>query len=455
MDTETTWHGEYGPYRQSMRKEIYQAYAKYLLEQGKAYPCFATAEELEEMRKTQEVAGVKPGYYGVWAKYRNLTVEEAAEKIKNGEHYIIRLRSNGSEERKIKVHDVIKGNVIFPENDQDIVIIKADGLPTYHFAHLVDDHFMGTTTITRGEEWLSSLPIHLELFEAMGWKAPDYAHLPVIMKVDENGNRRKLSKRKDQEAAVSYFIEHGYPVEGIIKYLLTIANSNFEEWLRANPKEDVSKFNFTFEKMSLDGALFDLPKLRNISKDVLSYLDAPTISKNATEYAQKYDPKLYNLISKDPAKFEKIMNIERNQEHPRKDYDVYSDIYEKIKFFDCDIYDELFENTELPFNPFIDKNIIKTILVEFKDSLNLDQEESSWFDSLKNLGAKHGFALSFKEYKKDKEHFIGHVGDVAEMVRIALTTSKNSPNLFQSMKILGKEEVSRRIDKTLNSKVLA
>lgn len=207
--------------------------------------------------------------------------------------------------------------------------------------------------------------------------------------------------------------------------------------------------------MSLDGALFDLPKLRNISKDVLSYLDAPTISKNATEYAQKYDPKLYNLISKDPAKFEKIMNIERNQEHPRKDYDVYSDIYEKIKFFDCDIYDELFENTELPFNPFIDKNIIKTILVEFKDSLNLDQEESSWFDSLKNLGAKHGFALSFKEYKKDKEHFIGHVGDVAEMVRIALTTSKNSPNLFQSMKILGKEEVSRRIDKTLNSKVLA
>ena len=208
----------------------------------------------------------------------------------------------------------------------------------------------------------------------------------------------------------------------------------------ANPKEDVSKFNFTFEKMSLDGALFDLPKLRNISKDVLSYLDAPTISKNATEYAQKYDPKLYNLISKDPAKFEKIMNIERNQEHPRKDYDVYSD---------------LFENTELPFNPFIDKNIIKTILVEFKDSLNLDQEESSWFDSLKNLGAKHGFALSFKEYKKDKEHFIGHVGDVAEMVRIALTTSKNSPNLFQSMKILGKEEVSRRIDKTLNSKVLA
>lgn len=447
--------GIYGPYVQSKRADIYKIVIKELIRRGRAYPCFCSQEDLNLLRQTQEANKVIPGYYGLYAKCRYYTPDQAAELIKQGKPYVIRFHSLGDHTKYIKVHDLIRGDLNLSQNDQDIVIMKSDGLPTYHFAHLVDDHFMGTTTITRGEEWLSSLPIHLELFEAMGWKAPDYAHLPVIMKVDENGNRRKLSKRKDQEAAVSYFIEHGYPVEGIIKYLLTIANSNFEEWLRANPKEDVSKFNFTFEKMSLDGALFDLPKLRNISKDVLSYLDAPTISKNATEYAQKYDPKLYNLISKDPAKFEKIMNIERNQEHPRKDYDVYSDIYEKIKFFDCDIYDELFENTELPFNPFIDKNIIKTILVEFKDSLNLDQEESSWFDSLKNLGAKHGFALSFKEYKKDMEHFIGHVGDVAEMVRIALTTSKNSPNLFQSMKILGKEEVSRRIDKTLNSKVLA
>ena len=404
--------GIYGPYVQSKRADIYKIVIKELIRRGRAYPCFCSQEDLNLLRQTQEANKVIPGYYGLYAKCRYYTPDQAAELIKQGKPYVIRFHSLGDHTKYIKVHDLIRGDLNLSQNDQDIVIMKSDGLPTYHFAHLVDDHFMGTTTITRGEEWLSSLPIHLELFEAMGWKAPDYAHLPVIMKVDENGNRRKLSKRKDQEAAVSYFIEHGYPVEGIIKYLLTIANSNFEEWLRANPKEDVSKFNFTFEKMSLDGALFDLPKLRNISKDVLSYLDAPTISKN-------------------------------------------SDIYEKIKFFDCDIYDELFENTELPFNPFIDKNIIKTILVEFKDSLNLDQEESSWFDSLKNLGAKHGFALSFKEYKKDKEHFIGHVGDVAEMVRIALTTSKNSPNLFQSMKILGKEEVSRRIDKTLNSKVLA
>ena len=217
MDTETTWHGEYGPYRQSMRKEIYQAYAKYLLEQGKAYPCFATAEELEEMRKTQEVAGVKPGYYGVWAKYRNLTVEEAAEKIKNGEHYIIRLRSNGSEERKIKVHDVIKGNVIFPENDQDIVIIKADGLPTYHFAHAVDDHLMHTTHVIRGDEWLSSVPIHVQLFQMLGFKAPKYAHTATILKND-NGNKRKISKRKDPEASANYYKEIGIPVEAVKEY---------------------------------------------------------------------------------------------------------------------------------------------------------------------------------------------------------------------------------------------
>ena len=442
--------GSYGPYVQSKRADIYKVVIKELIKMGRAYPCFCSSEDLNLLRTTQEANKVIPGYYGLYAKCRNYSVDELATMIKEGKPYVIRFKSMGDHTKYVRVHDLIRGDLNLSQNDQDIVIMKSDGLPTYHFAHLVDDHYMGTTTITRGEEWLSSLPIHLELFESIGWKAPEYAHLPVIMKVDENGNRRKLSKRKDAEAAVSYFIEKGYPIEGIIKYLLTIANSNFEEWLRANPKANVADFKFTFEKMSLDGALFDLPKLRNISKEVLAYKDVETICKEAYEYASKYDSDLLAFINKQEDLFKKIMNIERNQEHPRKDYDVYSDIFNKIKFFDSDIYNQMLDSTELPFNPFIEKDLIKNVLKEFVDNLDLNQDEQSWFNSMKELGSKYGFANSVKEYKKNAEQFKGHVGDVAEMVRICITTSKNSPNLYQTLSILTLDEVKRRVNLVLS-----
>ena len=267
MVSEEEWNGNYGPYKQSLRKEIYQSYAKFLLEQGKAYPCFCSQEELNEIRAKQEAAKIRPGYYGVWAKYRNLSVQDAIEKIKNGEPYIIRFKSQGREDKKIKHKDVIKGNIEFPENDQDIVIIKADGLPTYHFAHAIDDHLMGTTHVTRGDEWLSSVPLHLQLFYELGFRAPKYAHTPTLLKND-NGNKRKISKRKDPEAAASYYIEEGIPADAVKEYLLNIANSSFENWRRANSDKDIYDFDFHLNKMSVSGALFDMVKLLDVSKIV-------------------------------------------------------------------------------------------------------------------------------------------------------------------------------------------
>ena len=263
------WIGEYGPYKQTLRKDIYQAYAKYLLQQGKAYPCFASQEELDEMRAKQEAAKVRPGYYGIWAKYRNLSIDEAAEKIKNGEDYIIRFKSPGREDRKIKHKDAIKGNVEFPENDTDVVIIKADGLPTYHFAHAIDDHLMRTTLVMRGDEWLSSVPLHLQLFQELGFKAPKYAHTATLLKND-NGNKRKISKRKDLEASVDYYLKEGIPNLAVKEYLMNIANSNFENWRKQNKGVDISEFKFELNKMNVSGALFDVIKLLDVSKNVIS-----------------------------------------------------------------------------------------------------------------------------------------------------------------------------------------
>ena len=287
--------GEYGPYKQSLRKEIYQAYAKYLIEQGKAYPCFCTSEELEEMRAKQEAAKVRPGYYGVWAKYRTLTLDEAIEKIKNGEKYIFRLKSMGNEERKIKHKDVIKGNVDFPENDQDIVIIKADGLPTYHFAHAIDDHLMHTTLVVRGEEWLSSVPTHLQLFSTLGFKTPKYAHIPTIMKMDGE-SRRKLSKRKDPEANVAYYSEEGIPKESVLEYLLNIANSNFEIWRKQNQDKNLYEFDFQINKMGVSGALFDMVKMLDVSKNVISRMNAEEIYENVSKWANEFDEELTQML---------------------------------------------------------------------------------------------------------------------------------------------------------------
>lgn len=436
--------GSYGPYKQSERASIYRVVIKYLIEIGRAYPCFCTSEDLDALRKDQEIKKLTPGYYGEFAKCRNISVDEAYERIKNGEHYVIRFKSNGNHENKIKVHDLIRGDLELSENDQDIVILKSDGLPTYHFAHAVDDHFMRTNCVTRGEEWLSSLPIHIELFNTLGFELPSYAHLPVIMKLD-NGNRRKLSKRKDDEAAVSYFLKDGYPVEALIEYLLTIANSNFEEWKAEHKTTSNDEFKLTFEKMSLDGALFDIMKLKFISKEILSRMTKEEITNRAYEWAKIYDEKLLHLIDLDRNYFMSIMNIEREKENPRKDYEKFSDIFNAIKFFYKDYYLELMQN-ELPFNPFIEKSVIKSLLKEFIDTLDLSLDEQNWFNSLKELGKKFGFAESNKIYKQNKDQYIGHVGDVAEILRITFTSSKQSPNLYYVLQILGKEQLKERID---------
>ena len=371
--------GAYGPYKQSQRSDIYNTVIKHLISIGRAYPCFCSAEELAALRAEQEAKKEIPGYYGKYAKYRDLPVDEAIAKINNGDSYIIRFKSMGDHNNKVSFHDEIKGDLELTENDQDIVILKGDGLPTYHFAHLVDDHFMRTTHITRGEEWLSSLPIHLELFDTMGFERPKYAHLPVIMKV-ENGNRRKLSKRKDEEAAVSYFLEQGYPKYGFIEYLLTIANSNYEAWRDQNLDKDFYDFKLQFDKMSLDGALFDIAKVANISKERMAYKKANVLAEEVKAWAKEYNLEFYNKIISDEDFFISILNIEREKEKPRKDYAKYSDIYPIISFFYDDVYNAI-DKDNLEWNPERDKNIIKAVLAEYIENLDLSLNEEDWFNT--------------------------------------------------------------------------
>lgn len=439
--------GAYGPYKQSQRSDIYNTVIKHLISIGRAYPCFCSAEELAALRAEQEANKEIPGYYGKYAKYRNLSVDEAIAKINNGDSYIIRFKSMGDHNNKVSFHDEIKGDLELTENDQDIVILKGDGLPTYHFAHLVDDHFMRTTHITRGEEWLSSLPIHLELFDTMGFERPKYAHLPVIMKV-ENGNRRKLSKRKDEEAAVSYFLEQGYPKYGFIEYLLTIANSNYEAWRDQNLDKDFYDFKLQFDKMSLDGALFDIAKVANISKERMAYKKADVLAEEVKSWAKEYNQEFYNKIIADEDFFISILNIEREKEKPRKDYAKYSDIYPIISFFYDDVYDAI-DKDNLEWNPERDKNIIKAVLAEYIENLDLSLNEEDWFNTVKELSVKHGFAPNNKEYKKNPEAFSGSAGDVPEFLRISLAGRKTAPNLYFIQQILGKDKVVSRINEIL------
>lgn len=441
--------GQYGPYKQSNRAQIYKIVIKDFIKRGLAYPCFCSSEDLTMLRAYQEKNKLNPGYYGEYAKCSTLSPKVAMEKIQNGEPYVIRFRSQGNYQNKVKITDLIRGNLELAQNDQHIVILKSDGLPTYHFAHLVDDHFMRTTHVTRGEEWLPSLPIHYELFDAAGWKRPNYAHLPVIMKLD-NGNRRKLSKRKDPEASVSYFLENGYPVEGILEYLVTIANSNFEEWRLQNMSADIFTFPLSFDKMTLDGALFDLAKVENICKERLSRLNKEEFTNKAYAFAIEYDEQLKNLIERNPEFFKSIINIEREKENPRKDYTTYKDIYPIISFFYNDLYDALLDTTELPFNyERFTKDTIIYVLETFKSNMGLEYDEEGWFNNLKETTSKCGFCPNVKEYKKNKEAYLGHVGDISEMIRLAFSTRKNTPNPYFVLQILGEKEVARRIDKVI------
>ena len=437
---ETEEIGSYGPYKQSLRKEIYQAYAKYLLAQGKAYLCFCTPEDLEQMRLKQETAKVRTGYYGVWATCRKLSVEEMAEKVKKGEAFIVRFKSPGREDRKIKHHDVIKGNVDFPENDQDIVIIKADGLPTYHFAHLVDDHLMRTTHVIRSDEWLSSVPLHLQLFQEFGFKAPKYAHIAPIMKND-NGNKRKLSKRKDPEAAVEYYKQEGIPSDAVKEYLLNIASSSFENWRRQNPELPIEDFDLQLNKMSVSGALFDMIKLLDVSKSIISRYTAERVYEEAFKWANKYDEELKEILT-DKEYALKVFGIERGNKKPRKDIAKWSDVKENIIY----MYDK--NILKYPYQVINEKEDIKTILEAYK--FNPADDKQTWFDNIKKLAGSLGYASEVKEFKANPGMYKAHVGDVSTVLRVALTGRTNTPDMYEIMQVLGKEKVEKRFQETIS-----
>ena len=448
MITDTEEIGNYGPYKQSLRKDIYQAYAKYLIEQGKAYPCFCTPEEDEERKAKQEAAKLRTGYYGVWAKCRKLTVEEMAEKIKNGESYIIRFKSPGREDRKIKHKDVIKGNVDFPENDQDIIIIKSDGLPTYHFAHAVDDHLMRTTYVIRSDEWLSSVPLHLQLFHELGFKAPKYAHISPIMKND-NGGKRKLSKRKDPEAAVSYYKEQGIPTDAVKEYLLNIANSTFENWRRANPDKKMEEFDFQLNKMSVSGALFDMIKLLDIGKTVISKMTAEEVYEKALEWANEFDCELVEML-KNKEYALKVFGIERGNKKPRKDIAKWSDVKENIEY----MYDDKFysKTQEYPYQVISDKESIEKILKLYIEKYyDVNDDKQTWFDKIKELSVEMGYAGEVKEFKANPGKYKAHVGDVSTVLRVALTSRTNTPDMYEIMKVLGKETIEKRFEKAIEN----
>ena len=444
MISETEEIGNYGPYKQSLRKGIYQSYAKYLLEQGKAYPCFATPEELDEMRAKQEAAKVRTGYYGVWAKYRNLSLDEMAKKINAGVPYIIRFKSPGREDRKIKHKDLIKGNVDFPENDQDIIIIKSDGLPTYHFAHAVDDHLMHTTHVIRGDEWLSSVPLHLQLFQELGFKAPKYAHISPIMKND-NGNKRKLSKRKDPEAATSYYEELGIPSLAVKEYLLNIANSTFENWRRQNKDVALEEFDFKLNKMSVSGALFDMVKLQDVSKIVISKMTAEEVYEKSLEWANRHDEKLAKMLE-DKEYSLKVLGIERGNIKPRKDIAKWSDVKENIIY----MYDDKFLNEEqdYPYQVINDKNDINKILDLYMEKYYAPEDDKqTWFNKIKELAGEMGYAEEVKEFKANPGMYKAHVGDVSTVLRIALTGRTNTPDMYEIMGVLGKTSMTKRFEK--------
>lgn len=448
MISETEWKGNYGPYRQSFRKEIYQSYAKYMLQQGKAYPCFATKEELDEIRAKQEAAKIRTGYYGIWAKYRTLPLNEAAEKIKNGEEYIIRFKSQGREDKKIKHKDVIKGNVDFPENDQDVVIIKSDGLPTYHFAHVVDDHLMHTTHVTRGDEWLSSVPLHLQLFYEMGFKAPKYAHTPTILKND-NGNKRKISKRKDPEAAVSYYKEEGIPAEAVKEYLLNIANSSFENWKRANPDKSIEDFDFQLNKMSVSGALLDIVKLLDIGKTVISKMTAEEVYNKSLIWAKEYDSELAKILE-DKEYALKVFGIERGNKKPRKDIAKWSEVKENIEYmYDNKFYEDV---KEYPYQVINDKESIEQILKLYIEKyFDENDDKQTWFDKIKELAGEMGYAKEVKEFKANPDKYKAHVGDVSTVLRVALTARTNTPDMYEIMNVFGKARIQERFETAIKN----
>lgn len=434
--------GNYGPYYQSARAEIYQTYAKALVEQGLAYPCFCSADELDEIRAAQENESIK-GYWGKWAKCRDLSFEQIKANIDAGMSWTLRLKSPGELDKKCYFDDMIKGKIEMPENVQDVVLLKSDGIPTYHFAHAVDDHLMRTTHVVRGDEWISSVPIHLQLFKVLGFKPPKYAHVSPIMK-EENGGKRKLSKRKDPEAAVTYYAEEGYPQESVNEYMMTLANSNFEDWRRMNKTEPIEKFPFNLKKMSVSGALFDIVKLTDVSKNVISLMPAKKVFELSYAWAKEYQPQLAELFAQDEAKATAILNIDREGKKPRKDIAKWSDVLDYVSY----MYDETFvPNYELNGNA--TSALAVKVIEEYIKVVNLDDDKDAWFGRMKDICPLVGCTPNVKEYKAEPEKFEGHVGDVSTIIRVALTGRTNTPDLFAITALLGEDKVKARLNSAL------
>ena len=435
--------GNYGPYIQSERIEIYHAFIKKLIEMGRAYPCFCSKESLDELRKNQEEKKMRTGYYGRYAKCRNLSIEEAITRIKNGESYVIRFKSMGNYDKKFVFDDLVKGRIEFPENDQDTVIMKSDNfLPTYHFAHLVDDHLMHTTHVVRGEEWLSSVPLHIELFKTFGYKVPKYIHIPLIMKQDGD-IKRKISKRKDPEASMSFYREKGYPSLAVIESIMTIINSNYEEWHNANPDKTFIEFKFSPKKMSSSGALYDLEKLNNISRNYISKLTKDEVYNGLLKWTKEYDKEFYELITKYEDYTKSILNIEREQKKPRKDYASYSEIKNQIFY----MYDELYSPNTYEWVTITDKEEINKILNNYINKYYDITDKEVWFNNIKLLTDELGYCSNMKKYKENPNNYKGSVADISTVLRVALTSKSMTPDLYEIMRLLGKDRIIERIKK--------
>jgi len=446
--------GAYGDYTQSHRGEIYRTFAKRLLAEGKAYPCFLSEEEISLIREKQEELKIAPGIYGEWSRYRDweedeVLQKEILERLNRGDDFVIRLKSSGTPNasgeyiRRTKVKDAIRGVLDVPENFQDIVLIKTTGIPTYHFAHVIDDHLMRTTHVVRGEEWLPSLPIHVELFDKLGWERPIYCHTAQLMKIGEDGNKRKLSKRKDPELSLDYYRSEGYHPAAVREYLMTILNSNYEEWRIANPDADMNEFKFTTEKMSSSGALFDLDKLNDVSKTTLLHIPAKDLAEFLKKWSEEFAPE-YEYVFRDMDLLEKILDIGRQDKKPRKDLIYARQIMTYIGYF----FDEAFQiEDEYPAEAAEDKN---QILRAYLDTYDHSDDQEQWFNKIREIAVENGYAAKPKDYKKHPEDYKGHVGHVSTVIRIALMGRAQSPDVWTIQQIMGEDKVRARIEAEIN-----
>ncbi|MFA5622729.1 MAG: glutamate--tRNA ligase [Candidatus Dojkabacteria bacterium] len=437
--------GEYGPYIQSKRVEIYKVFAKDLVSKGLAYPCFSTIEELSAIRELQTEKGLRTGYYGEWAKWRDASVEEIKEQLEDGKPFVIRLHSKGNIKNKINIKDLIKGGITLSENDMDSVLLKSDGLPTYHFAHPIDDTLMDISFVLRGDEWLPSQPLHMEIFSALGFDQLQYGHISPLMKL-ENGGKRKLSKRKDPEADVAYYVKEGYPIGAVKEYLLNIANSNFYDWRIQNPNEDIDKFELKLEKFNKAGALFDISKLNDVCKEYISKLSGEEVYEMTLSWAKRYNREIGEMLVNHRDYAINIFNIEREGSKIRKDIAKYSDTVSLLEIFFDDMYENMPKDTLE-----MEKGLQREILEDFLDVFYPGDAVDEWFGKIKNIATKRGFSTDYKEYEKDPKKFNGKVGDIAMVLRVAITGKRQTPDLYQTIQVMGESRVRERVKGYINS----